>query len=251
MAEAAGPRELTADDLPAGIDLSDVRRAQEAYQRKPRRRALDVVTEPTAQRIVLLGDPGAGKSTLARYLALWLAAPDGDQRLTSFSAHLPMLIELRTYAGLQAKGECSTPLEFLDHLARTEGLGLDQETLGAYLTQDGRALVIFDGLDEVFDPQARDTIARQIAGFAASYPKARVLVTSRIVGYRRATLADAGFVHHTLQDLDVEQIGEFLTSWYALALHDRPEDGEQRHQRLLQAIRESLPSPSWLGTRCC
>jgi hypothetical protein len=233
--------ELKAEDLPAGIDLFDVRSAQEIYQRKPRRQALDVVTEPTAQRIVLLGDPGAGKSTLARYLALWLAAPDGDQRLAGFSGHLPLLIELRSYAGLQARGECRTPLEFLDHLAKTEGLGLNQETLDPYLTHDGRALVIFDGLDEIFDPQARDTIARQVAGFTAIYPAVRVIVTSRIVGYRRATLADAGFAHHTLQDLDEEQIGEFLTSWYALALHDRPEDGEQRRQRLLQAIKESPP----------
>jgi predicted NACHT family NTPase len=69
----------------------------------------------------------------------------------------------------------------------------------------------------------------------------RVLVTSRIIGYRRGTLADAGFTHYTLQDLDEGQIGMFLTSWYALALHDRPTDAEPRRQRLQVAIHESRP----------
>jgi HEAT repeat protein len=233
--------EFQEGDLPAGFDLEDLRRAREVYERKPRRPAIDVLTDHGAQRVVLLGDPGGGKSTLARYLVLSLTTPEGDRRLSALRSHLPLLIELRSYAVLQAKGQHETFLEYLDHLARTEGLGLRQDTLDAYLTQDGRALVVFDGLDEVLDPEERDTIARQIAGFAVRYPKARVLVTSRIIGYRRATLADARFTHYTLQDLDEGQIGEFLTSWYALALHDRPKDAEPRRQRLQVAVQESRP----------
>jgi HEAT repeat protein len=228
-------------DLPTGFDLEDLRRAREVYERRPRRPAIDVLIDPGVQRVVLLGDPGAGKSTLARYLVLSMTTPDGDERLSALRSHLPLLIELRAYAVLQAKGTHRTFLEFLDHLGRTEGLGLNHETLDAYLTHDGRALVIFDGLDEVLDPEERDTIARHIAGFAARYPKSRVLVTSRIIGYRRATLADAGFMHYTLQDLDEGQIGAFLTSWYVLALHDRPKDAEPRRQRLQVAIQESRP----------
>jgi predicted NACHT family NTPase len=210
--------ELHESDLPTGFDLEDLQRVREAYERKAPRRVIEVLTEGAAQRIVLLGDPGAGKSTLARYLALSLTTIDGDERLASLRHHLPLLIELRTFAGLHTKGECKTFLEFLDRLGKTEGLGVDQETLDAYLTEDGRALVIFDGLDEVFDPQERDTIARQIAGFATRYPKTRLLVTSRIIGYRRSILTDANFIHHTLQDLNEDQINEFLTTWYSLAL---------------------------------
>jgi hypothetical protein len=46
----------------------------------------------------------------------------------------------------------------------------------AYLREDGRAVVVFDGLDEIFEPQLREMVARQIGGFAARYPKTRVIV---------------------------------------------------------------------------
>src|SRR6202012_88376 len=128
---------------------------------------------------------------------------------------------------------CTTFLEFFELLGRSEGLGLDQESLDRYLTEDGRAVAFFDGLDEIFDPAHRATIARQIAAFATRYPKVAIVVTSRIIGYSRTTLADAGFVHTTLQDLSTEQISEFLTGWYALALHAKPADAASRKDRLL------------------
>jgi HEAT repeat protein len=90
-------------------------------------------------------------------------------------------------------------------------------------------------------------VTRQIAAFSAKYPKVSVLVTSRIVGYSRKTLADAGFTHITLQDLGTEQISDFLTGWYALALHDRPADAAIRKDRLLAAIAESRPIGEMAG----
>jgi predicted NACHT family NTPase len=85
-----------------------------------------------------------------------------------------------------------------------------------HLKNDGHAVVIFDGLDEIFDPERRERITRQIVGFASDYPKARVIVTSRVIGYRRKILTDAGFSHFTLQDLDEQQVERFVTHWYDL-----------------------------------
>lgn len=222
------------------VDLREARRAQETYRRKPRRNVLDVLSDPSARRIVILGDPGSGKSTLARYVVLSVVEQSEDERVReAFQGHLPLLVELRVYAGLRAERRCENFWEFIDHLGRGEGCGLDQDALRAYLDGQGPALVVFDGLDEVFDPGERETVARQIAGFAAQYPHLRVVVTSRIVGYQRAVLAGAGFVHHTLQDLDRDQIEVFVDRWYALALYDRPREAEQCRQRLLRAVDES------------
>jgi hypothetical protein len=99
--------------------------------------------------------------------------------------------------------------------------------------------VVFDGLDEVFDPEERAATSRAIAGFADRYPGVRVVVTSRIIGYSRTVLGNAGFAHFTLQELSERQVEAFLETWYELALHDRPDDARVRRERLLDAVRTS------------
>ena len=112
-------------------------------------------------------------------------------------------------------------------------------------------MVVFDGLDEVFDPGLREQVTRQIEAFAARYPQVRVIVTSRVIGYRRAILDAAGFAHWMLQDLDPAQIITFTTAWY------RPPARATRPKPPGCANGCSQPCgtppqwPSWLATRCC
>jgi len=47
----------------------------------------------------------------------------------------------------------------------------------------GRAVVIFDGLDELLDTSRRADVTTRVERFCAEYPLAPVLVTSRQVGY--------------------------------------------------------------------
>ena len=107
-------------------------------------------------------------------------------------------------------------LDFLDHLGRTEGFYPDRVSLDNHLKTDGRAIVVFDGLDEVFNPDERQQIARQIGFFGQLYPRVRIVVTSRIIGYSRKVLDDLNFRHFTLQDLDADQVAEFIQKWSSL-----------------------------------
>lgn len=233
-------REIHAEDLPSGVTPEDVLRARESYFEKPSRPVLDALTDPSHARSVVLGDPGSGKSTLARYVLLSLVGAEGDEKLRrAFEVHLPLLIELRSYAGLCSEVKGSSFLDFIEFMSDNEGWGLDRNALEHYLKTDGRAVVVFDGLDEIFDPEDRESVARRIAGFASDYPKARVLVTSRVIGYKRKILTDAEFSHFTLQDLDERQVEQFIDRWYALALDERPEEARARRERIMRSFKDS------------
>ena len=229
--------DIQASEVPDGLDLSQLVQLREAYQAKPLRRLLEVVSAPHRRLLVLLGDPGSGKSTAARYVALALAGTPPDDRLALLAGYVPLLIELRSFMAMSVEGHGQTFLDYLDHRASTDGVGLERSLLEPYLAGGGKAVFIFDGLDEIFEPQRRERAASFIAGFANRYPRARIIVTSRIIGYARHHLTEAGFSHVTLEDLDERQIGDFLTSWYSLALHGRTADAESRRERLLYASR--------------
>ena len=236
LAEAAAP---ASSELPRGLDRHLVEQTRDSYRRQPARSAFDGLTSPLARTCVLLGDPGAGKSTLARYLALALAEQRTGPALAAFEGLRPILIELRDYA-LKCD-DYETFGSYLDYRKRTDGLGIEEATVETYLRDDGRALVVFDGLDEIFEPRLRETVSRRIAGFAAQFPTARVIVTSRVVGYRPRVFRGASFVQYTVQDLDTDKVDVFLRRWYQLALHDRPAAIEMRRERLTRAINDSGP----------
>ncbi|MBV9141104.1 MAG: HEAT repeat domain-containing protein [Pseudonocardiales bacterium] len=236
LAEAADP---TSSELPRGLDRKLVEQARESYQRRPALGAFDALTAPLARACVLLGDPGAGKSTLVRYLALALAEGRTPPALAALDGWRPILIELRDY--VLNCGEYETFSGYLDYRKRTDGLGMEWATVESYLRDDGRALVIFDGLDEISKPRLRETVSRRIAGFAAQFPVTRVVVTSRVVGYQPRVLRDAGFVQYTVQDLGPDKIDAFLRSWYGLVLRDRQGAAETRRKWLTQAIEDSAP----------
>jgi energy-coupling factor transporter ATP-binding protein EcfA2 len=242
--------ELGKDELPDGVDPDVLARVWEAYWERPARSVVQVLVQSDQPRLVLLGDPGAGKSTLARYLALTLAEASPEGPLSALAGWLPLLIELRTYA--DARWRERTLLDLIDYLHITEGMGLPKAVLEPFLREDGRAVVIFDGLDELFDPQLREAVTHQLVGFAARYPRARIVVTSRVFGYRRMVLDAAGFAHHMLQDLDSEQITAFVTRWYQIACPHNLTEATRLRERLLAtvdgsaAVRELAGNPMLL-----
>ncbi|MFE5732883.1 HEAT repeat domain-containing protein [Streptomyces sp. NPDC056528] len=230
------PAEAELHDLPPGIDRETVDRVRRAYRERPPLPVLDVLGTPEHDRVVLLGNPGSGKSTLARYLTLALTAPEPPPNLDALSDRLPLIVELREYA--QPAWRERTFEDFLAHQYATEGLGLPPETLTALLSGEGpyTALVVFDGLDELFEKDVRDAVARRVAGFAARHPRTRIVVTSRGYGYQRAVLDGAGFTNFMLQDLDREQIGAFAEQWFSLACPDDPTRAGKLIERVTTAV---------------
>ncbi|MER8258273.1 HEAT repeat domain-containing protein [Streptomyces albidoflavus] len=219
------------------VDELEARAAELPQREEQPRPVLAALAEEGGRRAVVLGDPGAGKSTLAKYLALALAGglEAVPEELGPLEGLVPVLVELREYAVPEAWGD--TLEDFIERAHTQAYLPMPRELL-TRLLQDGEAVVLFDGLDEVFDPGRRAAMARRITAFAAKYPQCRVIVTSREYGYQSHEFVNADFCQLMLEDLTREQVEEFVRRWYRAAYPDDPQLAERRIDRMLGAVRD-------------
>jgi energy-coupling factor transporter ATP-binding protein EcfA2 len=189
-------------------------------------------------RVIVLGDPGSGKSTMLKYMALRLAQ---ERR-----APLPILLPLNAYARALARKDLNLQAYLAEYFAgRAQGVA----ALGPLFVEAieaGKAIVLLDGLDEVHSGRAE--LVNRVEDFAheAIDKGNRVVITSRIVGYRDAPLTPKDWALYTLLDFNDEDIESFARRW-CLAFEkstvgDTPEAeaaAEIERQGLLEAIRAS------------
>lgn len=219
-------------------------------------------------RLVLLGDPGGGKTTFVNFVALCMAGqilgrsgiaidlltsplPDDegddedDRQNWRHGALLPVRIVLRDFAarGLPRKGKATAQhlWDFLESELRKEGLGDYFLYLRGELLSPSGGLLLLDGLDEV--PEAdkrRNQIRDVVESFVEGLPlSCRVLVTSRVYAYRNQGWELRGFIEATLAPFSDGQIRRFVDRWYAHVAPLRkldPEIAEARAERLKEAI---------------
>ncbi len=204
-------------DIPDEAQLS---RFREAYQNSPVTPIFEILARQ--RLLVLLGDPGSGKTSLLKYLALQWA--ENDQ------GSLPLWIDLKEY------GE--QPIGLKQHLESGKPcFGLDARKVEEQL-RNGQATLYLDGLDEIFDARKRANVIEQVTAFSARYPQAPVVLTSRIIGYEPDRLRNAGFAHATLEDFDDEQVFAFLQQWHAVAEED-PQERTRLQNQLRRAVETS------------
>lgn len=174
---------------------------------------LDLIT---MHRAVILGDPGGGKTTLTKKIALELT--DGlllepsDEKV---SVLVPFIIVLREFGAFLGRAPGSVADFISEALKSTYQTTLSSAEV-EYLFTIGRAYVIFDGLDELLDSRDRQRVADIVTGFAALYTNARVLVTSRRVGYLQAPLPIDQFVRLSLEGFETHQIEQYVRNWFSL-----------------------------------
>ncbi|MEH2331145.1 MAG: HEAT repeat domain-containing protein [Nostoc sp.] len=229
------------NQLDAEFEIEKFQEETERYQRtyfeQPIRSVLDVIREKQRKNyLVILGDPGSGKSTLLQYLALDWVEKSLEQN--DFSLPIPLLIELRNYMRDRDAGSCNNFLQFY-HNSPNCFYHLNQHKLHEQL-KAGNALVMFDGLDEIFEPAKREEVITCIHRFTNEYPDVQVIVTSRIIGYKQQQLRNAEFRHFMLQDLEPAQIKDFIERWHDTTFSQAEErDKNIKRERLQRVIKES------------
>lgn len=155
-------------------------------------------------RTVLLGNPGAGKTTLVHHLSL-----GGTDRGKLSN---PILI-LRCIDYAKEHAHKSIVAALADVLNQVYGIDGARETLEAALTL-GAVDVVLDGLDEINNIPTREEFSDRVNRFAVRYPTTSILVTSREVGYTKAPLDGNLFAMGRLKDFTDAQIREYAERWF-------------------------------------
>ncbi len=188
--------------------------------------------------VVILGPPGCGKSTLLRCLALTLCQSGEEPPILEHAlapGTIPLLLPLKRYAsGLRKEPNLSLSDYFFDLFER------DLPNLHDILTSGG-GLVLFDGLDEVFDEAHRGWVSEEVWRFAARFPRSRLILTSRPRGYEAAPLPGPIPLSRLLP-FDDEQIGQFFHGWFKALARVRGEvgDGEVPETRAASLTQDVL-----------
>lgn len=154
--------------------------------------AATLLAESGPHRIVILGDPGTGKSTLLKaYGAGILRRTTGDSDLNQIgrTGELPILVTLRQVADFLVRG--GTLEDHIIEVLAKRTSHANPRALLRRLLQRGRIVLLLDGLDEVAQPSydaVRVAVHRFVTAEEDEYlptAMARVVITCRRQNYRQ------------------------------------------------------------------
>ncbi len=222
------------------------------------------------QRLILLGDPGSGKSTVLRFLALCLARdhlgregewlqhlrwelyqPDDDKRLQNREENsetvywqgavpIPVLLVLRDFAAQNF--DPADPLaiwNFARKQLQDDKLSEAQSAL-EYAARRGKIIFLLDGVDEV-PPLEREAVWQAIAAHDAGvFGGNRWVATCRILSFDETQIPETDLPVRTLEELNRKQIDTFIDGWfdaYITAGEMTKTEGQDKTTRLYNATR--------------
>lgn len=188
-------------------------------------------------RLLILGKPGAGKTTFLKHLAV-------DCSNGKFQPNLiPVLIELRKIQ--------STEWRLLDALS--EELSTDNQRTQTLLEQ-GRLLILMDGLDEVPTNSFRRNVQEQLRSLAQERKHSgnRFILTCRT---QIIEVIPQGFTSVEVAEFKDEQVENFVRNWFCAS--GQTEAGvEQQWQAFSDstkhnsALKELTVTPVLLSLMC-
>lgn len=162
-------------------------------------------------RSIVLGEPGFGKSTLLRVIALQLLAKRDDLFQTPWGELLPVWISFGGFSSaIQSQPGLSLE-DYFDKWLHQNGVD-DIRPMFKRVARQGNMLLLVDGLDEGQDSDAARQAMDRISAFLAIRPTPAV-ITSRPRGYERVR-PDGTWPVTRLGVFDEKQIKYFAQKWF-------------------------------------
>ena len=195
--------------------------------------AQQLLSQSQWRRVVILGAPGSGKTTLMSYFAVMLAQQNPDiLGLDGDTDWLPILIRMRDFARHLDKSLIDYARIFAENTMSVKPLPVG---FFEHWLSDGRALILLDGLDEVAEEAKRHDVVKRIENFLGQFDRNHAIITSRPAGYRRDFFRTEEFPHYQIQPFDDQKISAFIDNWYNSRFQDQAES-ERRKQSLRKAL---------------
>lgn len=198
----------------------------------------------SAKRLVIQGDAGSGKTTFLRRVARELVRETGPladlpvRGLPLFVRIFDLDAHIREFEGKPGTPARHEPARWIAHYFASGGWGLSESYLQAQLEQ-GKALLLVDGLDEAPNEERRHFMADLFEDATRRFPEARFLVTTRPAAYQGRSVL-AGFEVATIEPLDDEAVTAFLRLW-SKCLFPSNEAGAVAHRAELERALAEKP----------
>lgn len=164
-------------------------------------------------RIVLLGDPGSGKTSTLRYKA-WQMSTAYRADDPGLGKKVPIFVKAAEWSSARQRSGNLGLIDYLGSVARRGRVADPTSFLTSHL-EAGNCVVMIDGIDEIGEPEARNDIVRELRRIVLMYPKNHFVITSRRVGFNSQPWRECGFKSFSVRPLTGSDIQDFARKWSA------------------------------------
>ena len=223
--------------VPLHFDKNSQKEEKEQLDADKKREGIgDILSKKS--KLAILAKPGGGKSTLIKRIAIAYAFPERRMQINDSLPDknwFPIFLRCRELGDRVTKS-ITEIINDIPIRAEIPSCIDSFSTLVSKALQNGNALLLVDGLDEIAEDKNRIAFVNQLRTFIATYPNLNIIVTSREAGFRVVAGSLASYCeNYMVSKLIAPEIEELCLKWHK-AIIDESENTVQEAKKLSNLI---------------